>query len=102
MKMKSHDIIRVQLFYRGLPVEENFFLYIENAQKCFDQHIKDHSKDLASKEDLDGAEPLKINTKINGRDKEATMHVWNKVSSEHEEYDIEPMSVLLEFIEAED
>ncbi|MCY7581470.1 MULTISPECIES: hypothetical protein [Bacillus] len=99
---KSHDIIRVQLFDRGLPVEENFFLYIENAQKCFDQHIKDHSNDLASKEDLHGSEPLKINTKINGRDKEATMHVWSKVSSEHNEYDIEPMSVSLEFIKAED
>lgn len=30
------------------------------------------------------------------------MHVWNKVSSEHEEFDIEPMSVLMEFIKAED
>ncbi|WP_338705787.1 hypothetical protein [Bacillus altitudinis] len=99
---KSHEIIRVQLFYMGLPIEESFFLNIENAEKRFDQHIKDQSNYLASKEDLDGAEPLKINTKINGRDKEATMHVWNKVSSEHDEYDIEPMSVLLEFIKAED
>ncbi|MFB7033144.1 hypothetical protein ACFCVS_01320 [Bacillus altitudinis] len=100
---KEYEIIRVQLSYMGLPIKENFFLYIENAEKCFEQHIKDHSKDLASKEDLDGPEPLEINTKINDdRNKEATMYVWNKVSYEHAEYDIEPRSVLLEFIKAEE
>lgn len=31
---KENEIIRVQLFDRGLPVEENFFLYVENAENA--------------------------------------------------------------------
>lgn len=100
---KGNEIIRVQLHHilGILPIQENFFLNIENAEKCFAQHIKDHAADRVSKADLDEEEPLEINTK-NGRDKEATMYVWRKCSHEHNEYDVEPISVSLEFIKMED